>query len=242
MTLLRAFPPLLIVSMYLASCSTHSNVKDNEVAPQSQRDAQQQDIFANFKAAYAKYDQGQYIEAISLFDAICKSDSNAADYEAYGFIADSYNRLGHVESGLDVYERAINKISKLRISHPISVSYAWKCDSLVAWRTRYPKFPEFLKKENGFVPYDEFGAPIYSPAPNYPMLARRSGIQGTVWLRAIIDESGSVTQTSILKSVEESLDNASIDALKKWKFKPFKIKGRVAKAEVSVPFKFQVKY
>jgi len=240
---------LFISCILVQSCSTSPTTTKDELDPTSpqylKRTTEQvnksiQDRFADFKIAYAKYDSAQYQQAIEFFNTVCESDSSGSYYEAYAFIANSYSKLGQADSGVLIYDKAIRKILKLHLLHPNFLSYNWKYDSLVVWKAQYPKLPEFLTKENGFVPFDEMGALLYNPPPVYPTTARRNGIEGTVWVTVIIDESGSVKQLSVLIPVDDSLDNAAMNAAKNWKFKPCKVKGRIAKVEASIPFKFKL--
>ncbi len=54
-------------------------------------------------------------------------------------------------------------------------------------------------------------------APNYPPLAVAARISGTVTVRAVVDASGSVTQTEVTAG-HPMLKQAAADAAQKWKF------------------------
>jgi TonB family protein len=54
-------------------------------------------------------------------------------------------------------------------------------------------------------------------APSYPPLAVAARISGTVTVRAVVDASGSVTQTEVTAG-HPMLKQAAGDAAKKWKF------------------------
>jgi TonB family protein len=56
--------------------------------------------------------------------------------------------------------------------------------------------------------------------PIYSEEARRARISGIVILEAMVDKSGNVTDINILKPLPFGLDQAAIDAVKQWKFKP----------------------
>jgi len=60
--------------------------------------------------------------------------------------------------------------------------------------------------------------------PIYPDLARQARVQGTVILEAIIDSLGNVTDVRVLRSVP-LLDQAAIDAVRKWKYEPTRLNG-----------------
>ena len=74
----------------------------------------------------------------------------------------------------------------------------------------------------------------------YPISAKEAGIEGKVFVRVIIDETGTVTETSILKSVSEDCDKAAMDAIKKTKFTPGIKDNKPVKAEVTIPIMFKL--
>jgi TonB family protein len=58
--------------------------------------------------------------------------------------------------------------------------------------------------------------------PVYPELARKARIQGVVIVEAVIDREGNVVRAKVLRSpgAHFGFDQAAIDAVKQWKFKP----------------------
>jgi TonB family protein len=64
-------------------------------------------------------------------------------------------------------------------------------------------------------------------APKYPAIAESAHVQGTVALGIDISESGTVTDVNVL-SGHPILIVAAIDAVKKWRYKPFLIEGTPA--------------
>jgi protein TonB len=54
----------------------------------------------------------------------------------------------------------------------------------------------------------------------YPELARKSGRQGNVIVHTEIDENGYVSQTNVMESLGEALDQAAIDAIHSVKWQP----------------------
>jgi protein TonB len=86
--------------------------------------------------------------------------------------------------------------------------------------------------------------PIYdkNPSPEYPLIARRRGFQGTVVLEVMVDRNGRVGELRVLKSSGyKVLDRAAGESVRDWIFKPA-IKGN-EKIEmwVRVPVCFQLK-
>ena len=68
------------------------------------------------------------------------------------------------------------------------------------------------------------GKLIYDPAPKYPPLARKAGIQGEVRLEAIIAKDGTVKDLKVL-SGRPLLVKAALDAVRHWRYKPTHLKG-----------------
>jgi TonB family protein len=63
---------------------------------------------------------------------------------------------------------------------------------------------------------------VYAPKPDYPLEARKHHWTGVGWFAMHVDKStGAVTSVDILQSTGHAiLDQACVDALKKWKFIP----------------------
>jgi protein TonB len=76
------------------------------------------------------------------------------------------------------------------------------------------------------------------PQPRYTETARRAGVQGTVVVEAIIDEQGRVTNASLLKSLPMGLDQAAVEAVKSWRFKPATLAGRAVKVYYTLTVNF----
>ncbi|MDI1363238.1 energy transducer TonB [Methylotenera sp.] len=87
-----------------------------------------------------------------------------------------------------------------------------------------------------------FGAAyLNNPAPDYPQMARRLGQQGRVLLKVLVAENGTA-ETVVLATSSgfEKLDQAAIEAVKKWSFIPAKRSNQAISAYVLVPVKFSL--
>jgi protein TonB len=78
--------------------------------------------------------------------------------------------------------------------------------------------------------------------PEYPIAALREGVQGTVLLRVLVDETGKPVQVLILKSSgSRELDRAARDhVLAAWRFHPAQRDGHAIQAWAQVPVKFSL--
>ena len=71
----------------------------------------------------------------------------------------------------------------------------------------------------------------------YPPAAKAEKLQGRVWLRLGISETGDVEDTEVL-SGDPILAEAAVKAAKTWKFKPFIRNGQPVKVSHKFPFDF----
>jgi protein TonB len=108
------------------------------------------------------------------------------------------------------------------------------------------ELPKFALK-NGDDPFDASAMdsppmPVTKIPPVYPRSLISKNVGGRVLVAATVDANGTVTDTSIRQSSgHAALDQAAIDAVSKWKFKPGVRSGRRATATCVVPFNFEVK-
>jgi len=80
---------------------------------------------------------------------------------------------------------------------------------------------------------------LQNPKPDYPPLSRRMGEQGNVTLSVYVSEEGRAENIHLKKSSGFTrLDNAALDAVKRWRFISAKQGERVVASWVQVPVKF----
>ena len=85
---------------------------------------------------------------------------------------------------------------------------------------------------------------VYQPDADayYPSFSKRSGEQGTVVVRLIIDETGSVEDVALLQSSSfPRLDRAATDIGKRYRFKPFVVNGSPQRISTNLLIKFNLK-
>lgn len=61
--------------------------------------------------------------------------------------------------------------------------------------------------------------------PLYPPEAQQARVQGTVIIEALVDAEGKVAAARVLRSIP-LLDAVSLDAVRRWRFKPTEVEGR----------------
>lgn len=69
---------------------------------------------------------------------------------------------------------------------------------------------------NGVLPPEK----VFAPFPQYTEAARRARIQGVVVLRTTIDVEGNVVDAEVIKPLAMGLDQAALEAVRQWKFRP----------------------
>lgn len=82
---------------------------------------------------------------------------------------------------------------------------------------------------------------LNNPAPRYPTDARRRHEEGTVRLRVVITVEGRVKEIGVAKSSGfDSLDDAALAAVKRWRFVPGMQAGKPVEAIGFVPIPFRL--
>lgn len=79
--------------------------------------------------------------------------------------------------------------------------------------------------------------------PDYTQEAKQQKIQGSVWLQAVIDATGAVTDVQVTKSLdaEYGLDRRAMEAVYQWKFKPATKDGKPVAFRVTLEMTFTLK-
>jgi len=85
---------------------------------------------------------------------------------------------------------------------------------------------------------------LYQPDADayYPSFSKRSGEQGTVVVRLIIDQSGNVEDIALLQSSSfPRLDRAASEIGKRYRFKPYLVNGSPQRISTNLLIKFNLK-
>ncbi|MFN7965753.1 MAG: energy transducer TonB [Acidobacteriota bacterium] len=81
---------------------------------------------------------------------------------------------------------------------------------------------------------------IQKVEPDYPLDAREQRLEGKVILQIVVREDGSVTDVKVLRSIE-LLDQAAVEAVRQWRYKPAMKAGRPVPAYVTVTVNFRLR-
>jgi TonB family protein len=71
----------------------------------------------------------------------------------------------------------------------------------------------------------------------YPPEALAAGVQGVVIAEIVVNESGNVTDTKLLRSIP-LLDEAALEAVRQWRFSPSVVNGQVVPVKMTVTVNF----
>jgi len=88
-----------------------------------------------------------------------------------------------------------------------------------------------------YVYVEEMPEAIKKVQPEYPDLARQANMEGTVIIQALVGKDGKVRETKVVKSVSV-LDDAAVQAVKQWVFKPALSNNKPVAVWVAVPVRF----
>jgi len=74
--------------------------------------------------------------------------------------------------------------------------------------------------------------------PEYPIIAKRTGVQGDVKLHAIIARDGTIQSLNLI-SGHPLLVVAAMDAVKQWRYKPYVLNGEAVEVETYITVNFR---
>jgi TonB family protein len=79
--------------------------------------------------------------------------------------------------------------------------------------------------------------------PNYPSSAVSLGIEGAVWVEAVVDAHGKISKTRVIRSRDRrtGLDDEALAAARKWQFEPATKDGKPVAMAVTIELTFTIK-
>ena len=103
--------------------------------------------------------------------------------------------------------------------------------------------PQTFGTTSRFQIYEDPPVPIRKVEPTYPDFAKKAGIEGKVWLEVEVFADGTVGAINVIESLMSGpggLDEAAIDAVRKWEFSPAKSGGKPVAVWVTFPVTFNL--
>jgi periplasmic protein TonB len=102
---------------------------------------------------------------------------------------------------------------------------------------------ELLPTPDQFVPYDVEPVQVAEVKPKYPEIARRAGIEGTVWVKALVDKEGKVRDVIVVKSsgTNAGFEEAAIESAKATIWKPAIANGQPLSLWITYKIDFKLK-
>lgn len=91
-----------------------------------------------------------------------------------------------------------------------------------------------------FVPVEQQPVPIKQVNPDYPEIARRAGVEGTVWVKILVDKEGRAKKAVIMKSDNDIFNEKATEAALKWVFTPAMMNNGPVAVWAAVPFRFKL--
>lgn len=94
---------------------------------------------------------------------------------------------------------------------------------------------------NEFMPVEKIPQVVYSEKPEYPDIARRSNMEGYVWVKILVDKSGKPKKAVVIKENGGSIFNeAAMKAAMKYQFTPGVMNSGPVQVWVAIKFNFQL--
>ena len=82
---------------------------------------------------------------------------------------------------------------------------------------------------------------VHDPDPEYTPEARQAGLQGTVVLYVVVDETGKIGTAKVIRGLGMGLDEKAVECVRKWKFMlPRTLEGRPIPSEATVEVNFRL--
>jgi protein TonB len=109
------------------------------------------------------------------------------------------------------------------------------------WETTNAGNTSGSDKPFNFEPYEDPPEPINPIAPEYPPLMIKTGVEGLVYLEVDVYKDGSIGNVNVIKSLLSGpggLDEAAVNAVRKWKFQPGRSGGKPIDTTVIIPIEF----
>lgn len=102
---------------------------------------------------------------------------------------------------------------------------------------------ELLPSPDEFIPYEDPPIQVKQIQPTYPPLAQRAGVEGVVWINALVDKEGKVRDVKIVKEsgANAGFEEAAVEAAYATVWKPAIANGQPIALWVTYKVEFKLK-
>lgn len=98
---------------------------------------------------------------------------------------------------------------------------------------------QVVEEQPGYPGGDEARLRYLSENIDYPVIARESGIQGTIFLTFVVERDGSITDVKVLRGIGGGCDEEAVRVVKNMpKWNPGKQRGKEVRVQFQMPIKF----
>jgi protein TonB len=109
-----------------------------------------------------------------------------------------------------------------------------------------PSKPKIIEDYIIFEVVEEMPAPVgglkaIQEKVHFTEIARRAGVEGTVYIQAKINKNGDVVDATVIKGLGAGLDEEALNAVLATKFIPGKQRGKPVNVKMVIPIKFVLK-
>ncbi|MBN2565705.1 MAG: energy transducer TonB [Candidatus Eisenbacteria bacterium] len=104
-----------------------------------------------------------------------------------------------------------------------------------------PELPPPPKRAEFFTAFDDPPQIIVQVPPEYPEMARMAELEGVVHVQIGVNEFGDVVEANVVGGGIEGLNQAAIEAVYKWKFRPAKQRDIPVPVRIVVPIRFTLR-
>jgi protein TonB len=94
---------------------------------------------------------------------------------------------------------------------------------------------------DGFVPVEKEPRVVRRAVPVYPDMALRAQIEGTVWVKILVEKDGTPGKAVVVKSTSEIFEPSALEAAMQFLFTPGVMNQGPVRVWVAIPFRFTLK-
>jgi TonB family protein len=129
----------------------------------------------------------------------------------------------------------------IMISLSSQIAFALQSDNKIP--AQKPAKDQEYPAPNEFVPADKPPVPKYAPQPAYPEKAKLEGIEGEVWVKALVDSHGNVVKALIAKGPEQDagFKESALGNARLCKYEPAEMDGKPVAVWIAYKLVYKLK-